>query len=326
MPIFRHIFVNGSRTIVMILCEVTIVKKRWLWVVVALSLAIGLGFWMNRPTAPTEVETVVLTSTKIEHTVSCNGVLEATDGMPVFVPVACRIQRVCVTVGQRVNKGDVLAVIDKEATIADAADVTTRVALAAIEEELVAPEDGIVAEISAEAGKTLKLGTPCVLIVRPGDVRVRIAIREKDLPVLQEGMRVHISGDGLDKTSYSGVLSEISCTASTANSSTVVAGVVTPDQGVTDTSFRLGITAKVAVITAVTESGYLVPYEAVLADQNGSYFYVITNGAAHIYRADGATQTAQGLLLTDEALADAHVITQPERVGGDGASVKETAS
>ena len=298
-------------------------KKRWFWVIAVLVAAMGVGYWANLPQSPAVVRTTVLTPTQVEQTVSCNGVLEAADGVGVFAPIGCRIREVHVTVGQRVQKGDVLAVIDKEGTLSDSGDVATQVALAALESELVAPEDGIVVEVSAEAGETLKLGTPCVLLVRPCDMRVRVAIREKDLRVLREGMRVRISGDGLEKSFYDGVLSDISCTASTGTSSTVVAGVVTPDDGVTDASFRLGLTAKATVITAVTEAGYVIPYEAVLADEEGSYCYVLREGVARIYRIANAAQAANGWLLTDESLNGATIIMEPEKVEGDGATVTE---
>ena len=173
---------------------------------------------------------MALTPSRIEHTVSCNGVVEAVDGVGVFAPMACRIREVRVSAGQRVKKGDVLAVIDKDATLSDTGDVAQQVILAGMDEVLIAPADGIVAEISAEEGKTLKFGTPCAVLVRECDLRVRVAIREKDLRVLREGMSVRISGDGLAQTSYNGVLSEISSAASTSGSATSFAGTVTPDE------------------------------------------------------------------------------------------------
>ena len=302
------------------------VKKWWILILVLILTALAVGWWMSCPQQPPTVQTTVLTPTMVEHTVSCNGVVEAADGVGVFAPVSCRVREVKVAVGQRVKKGDVLAVIDKAATLSESGDIATQVTLAAMEEEIVAPSDGIVIELSAEVGKTLKLGTPCAVLVRPDDLRVRIAIREKDLRALREGMQVRISGDGLDQSSYSGVLTEISSAASTGSSATVVAGVVTPNDGVTDTSFRLGLTAKATVITSVTEAGYLVPYEAVLADGEGSYFYVLQDGVARLYRISAATQVARGWLLTDETLHSAAVILEPEKVVADGAEVMEAVS
>lgn len=298
-------------------------KKRWVWIAIIPVIAICVSVRMLLPERTPEVKTTVLTPSRVEHTVSCNGVVEAVDGVGVFAPVTCRIREVRVLPGQRVAKGDVLAVIDKEATLSEGADISSQVILAGVESELVAPEDGIVTEVSAETGKTLKLGTPCAVLVRSCDLRVRIAIREKDLRTLREGMAVRISGDGLEQHSYSGVLTEIASTASAGSSVTMVAGLVTPDEGETDTSFRLGLTAKASVITSVTEAGYLLPYEAVLADEKGSYFYVLKDGIARLCRVSDGIQTPHGWLLSDESLAAATVILEPEKVYGDGATVAE---
>lgn len=300
-------------------------KKRWFWMTMVVVAALGVGIWMSMPETPPVVKTMVLTSAPVEQTVSCNGVVEAMDGVGVFAPIDCRIREVCVAVGQRVTKGDVLARIDKEATYAAVSDLATQVALAGMEEALTAPEDGIVIEVPAKAGETLAMGTPCALLVRPCDLQVRIAIREKDLRVLREGMRVRISGDGLEQAAYEGVLSEISYTVSSGSSSAMVAGVVTPDVGVTDASFRLGISAKATVITSTVEAGYLVPYEAVLADEQGSYIYVLQDGVAYLKRVEGAIQVPRGLLLTDEELEGATVVLEPEKVMENGTVVTGVA-
>ena len=301
-------------------------KKRWFWLIGIVVAMVGIGVWVNRPVTPPTVKTTALTPTRVEQTVSCNGVVEAVDGVGVFAPVSCCIREVRVAVGQRVKKGDVLIVIENEATYADTGDIPTQVALAAMKEELTAPEDGIVVEVSAEAGETLPFGTPGALLVRPCDLQVRIAIREKDLRVLREGMRVRISGDGLEQTSYTGKLTEISGTASADSSATIVEGVVIPDEGQTDDSFRLGLSAKATVITSVIEEGYLVPYEAVLADEQGSYIYILQDGRACMRRVENASQVPYGLLLADDFLANATVIMEPEKVMGDGTVVTEAAS
>lgn len=289
-------------------------------------VAVGIGAWLHRPVTPPTVKTTVLTPTQVEQTVSCNGVVEAVNGVGVFAPVSCCIREVRVAEGQRVKKGDVLAVVDKEATYAEAGDIATQVALAAMEEKLTAPEDGIVVEVSAKAGETLAFGTPCVLLVRPCDLQVRIAIRERDLRVLQEGMSVRISGDGLEQAAYLGKLTEISGTASADSSAIVVEGIVVPNEGQTDDSFRLGLSAKATVITSVVEEGYLIPYEAVLADEQGSYIYVLQEGKACLRRVNEAVQVPYGLLMADDSLVEATVILEPEKVSGDGATVTEAAS
>ena len=106
----------------------------------------------------------------------------------------------------------------------------------------------------------------------------------------------------------------------------MVEGVVSPDVGQTDDSFRLGLSAKATVITSVIEEGYLIPYEAVLADEKGSYIYVLQDGKACLRRVEEVVQVPQGLLLTDGSLEDATVIMEPEKVAGDGADVMEAVA
>lgn len=296
-------------------------KKKWFWILSAIALFVGVGIYAYTPDTTPTVKTMVLSSSRVEQTVSCNGVVEAVDGVGVFVPIDCYIREVKVEQGQRVKKGDVLAVIDKEMTYAAADSIASKIALAGLSEELVAPDDGIVVEVSAEAGKPLSLGTPCVLLVRPSDVQIRIAIREKDLRSVREGMRVRITGDGLNGLTYSGTLTEISSAASVNETVTVVSGVVTPDEGQADASFRLGISAKASIVTSVTEMGVVIPYEAVLADEHGSYVYVYETGVARMRRLDNVAQVVRGFLLNDPAWENACIIVEPEKVSGDGAVV-----
>lgn len=301
-------------------------KKRWFWILFALVAGIGVSVWVNRPETPPAVLTTTLTSTRVEQTISCSGIIEAADGIGVFAPVACYIEKVQVTAGQRVSKGDVLAVIDKEATQTSLEDLATQIALAAMDVELTAPEDGIVVEVGAEVGKTLKVGTPCVVIVRPCDLQVRIAIREKDLRTIKEGMTVRVSGDGLGEAAYAGTLSEISYSASMEGSVPMVSGVVSLDENQADNSFRLGLSAKAVVVTSVTEVGCLIPYEAVLTDEYGAYVYLFDERKARLYRVEGAIQMPSGLLLPDAQLDGASVILNPDKVSADGISVTQVVS
>lgn len=298
-------------------------KKRWLVAVTIPIVVAMVGVRIVGSETPPAVRTQALTISTVEQTVSCNGVVEAADGIGVMAPVACTIREVHASIGQRVRKGDILAVVDRESTVEHATDPMTKLAVAAMEENLVASDDGIVINVNAEAGKELPFGTPCVVLVRPCDLQVRIAIREKDLRVLQEGMRVRISGDGFAQKHYAATLTEILATASTNSSAPVVEGVVSMDDGQVDDSFRLGLTAKATVITSVTDEGIVIPYEAILSDESGNYVYIVEQGAAKIYRLNDAAPLAQGLLLYDTRLKDSSIIMEPEKVEYEGMTITE---
>ena len=303
------------RTIGVINCEVNDMKKRWIWLCVAAVIGAAVLLTATQTPEAVSVETMTLKPQRVEQTVSCMGAVEAVDGHGVFAPVSCLVTEVKVREGPRVKKGDVLALIDREATRQLLGDPSELVALAALEEELTAQKDGIVISVPAQAGQILELGTPCALIAYDEDIRVRIAIREKDLRVLRPGMTVRISGDGLINTSYEGTLTEIASAArADLSGGTVVEGVVTMRDGAVDPSFRLGLTTKAVVVTDVMAAGLVIPYDAVVSDESGSYVFLAEKGNARRYDLKKYRYVPSGVLLLDSSLKDASVILTPGQV------------
>jgi len=296
-------------------------KKRWLiWLLIPAVVAFAVWWWM--PDQPITVDSVTLEPRRVEQTVSCMGVVETADSTPVVLPLACVIQEVKVKVGDRVAEGDVLAVVDKEATRQRLSDASALMALAALEEEIVAPNAGTVLDVRAVQGRVLEMGSPCAVLALDEDTQIRIAIRERDLRALKKGMAVRISGDGFDKAAYAGVLSHISSAAiSDAAGSTVVEGVVTLSEKEFDPSLRLGLTAKATIVTSVTENGLIIPYESVKTDSAGSYVYVIKDGQAQRRDIQVAAQVAEGMLLKDTALMQERVICDAECIHDNGQRV-----
>lgn len=299
-------------------------KKRWIVMGLAVAFAaVVLAMNMGRNDVVT-VEGVTLAPRQVEQTVSCMGVVEAADGTAVFAPMSCQIGRVSVKAGQRVNKGDVLATIDLEATRQSLIDPSQQVVLAGMRDAFAAPIDGIVVSVNALAGETLEAGTPCAVIAGDNDVRVRIGIREKDLKQLKKGMQVRVKGEGFLKEVYEGELTEISSAALTeAENGTVVEGVVRLRDGEVDSSLRLGLTAKASVITSVTEDGFVIPYEAVLSDEQGDYVYVFDNDKVCMKRVSPVYQAPDGVVLTDSEWHGVTVILCPDEVT-EGQTVKIT--
>lgn len=301
-------------------------KKWWIWLVVVAVAVGGVGLFLGWPTTSVTVDTVRLQLQRVEQTVTCSGTVESVESTGVVLPLACVLERVCVETGQQVEKGAVVAVVDKEATrLLLGSQPTALVALAALDEQLTAPATGIVVAVKGKAGETLEMGTPCVALAPRSSLQVRIAIREKDLPSLETGMRVRVTGDGFDRDSYSGTLSEISSTAGNTGTGAVVEGVVTLEAGQADASLRLGLTAKAAIVTAVSEEALVVPYEAVVSGSDGrDSVYVLEEGLARRREITAQAQLSEGLLLADDALEGATVILQPERITGDGMAVIAT--
>ena len=303
-------------------------KKRWLvWIVMAVVLISAVWLWM--PEQPIAVAVVTVQPRRVEQTVSCVGVIETEDTTTVAVPTACVIREVKVKVGDRVAEGDVLAVVDKEATRQNLVDATALMALAAMPEQILAPASGTVLDIRAVQGRVLEQNVPCAVLALDEDVQIRIAIRERDLRVLQTGMAVRISGDGFTEKVYNGVLSYISSAAIADEAGgTVVEGVVTLSDNEFDPSLRLGLTAKATVITVVTDGGVLLPYESIMTDEKGSYVYVIEDGRAKRKEIQVTAQVAEGMLLKDTTLMQTQIVCDAAciRDNGQRVTVQEGAS
>lgn len=299
-------------------------KKRWIVMGLAIAFAaVVLAVNMRRNDVVT-VEGITLSPRQVEQTVSCMGVVDAADGTAVFAPMSCLIGRVSVKAGQRVNKGDVLATIDRDATRRSIIDPSEQVVLAGMKDAFVAPIDGIVVSVNALVGETLEAGTPCAIIAGDNDVRVRIGIRERDLKQLKKGMHVRVRGEGFQKDVYEGELTEISSAALTEeNNGTIVEGVVKLRDGEVDPSMRLGLTAKASVITSVTEDGFVIPYEAVLSDEQGDYVYVCDNDTVCLRRVSPVYQAPDGVVLTESEWRGVTVILCPNEVT-EGQTVKIT--
>lgn len=294
--------------------------KKWLVLLLSAGvLTVALLFQLEE--TPVEVKAVQIVPQSVEQTVTCTGLVEAADSMPLVLPFSCVMERVEAKEGQRVQKGDLLAVVDKEAT-RDVVAAESLLSLAAIDTEITAPADGVVMTVEAVPGETLAAGVPCAVLVCDRDLQVRIAIPEKHLRDLEQGMAARITGSGFSEALYTGTLDEIAATAqSDLGGGTVVQGVVSLD--VPDASMRVGLNARVTLVTAVDKNALVIPFEAVQSDASGDYVYVVRDGCVHRRNLTDTTQTGKGVWVTHSDLEGAVVVTQPEKITRDGQPVRE---
>lgn len=297
--------------------------KKWM-VLGAVGVLAALGVvWLGQPAETTSLETMRLSPKRVEQTVSCSGIVEASGGEPVLLPIACVVSTVEVKAGQRVEKGDVLFTVDKDATRAALQTESELVVLAAMDEKVTAPTDGVVTAMNCESGVSVNPAAPCVMIVREEDLQIRVSIREKDLPKIERGMTVRVSGDGFDRVSYAGVLEEISSAASLDSSGgATIQGVVSLEEH--DSSLRIGLTARVTVITSVIENGVVVPYAAIVSDEKDSYVYTVEEGRTYRRAITGGTYVTDGVLMSDDDWRGCVIVCQPDMVSGEGMAVEVT--
>ena len=304
-------------------------KKWWIFPFVLVVAVTTIALTRSKQSAPVTVRTTVLRPQRIEKTLSCNGVIEAGELVAVLAPQTCIADEVLVEVGQRVAQGDILITVDKEASkrlqsaddrVADALPLTT------MGKSIVATQSGIVVSVEASDGMILDSTEPCVVIAADSGLQVRVMIREKQLPDLQVGQEVRISGAGFDKSVYYGRLSEISSAVSeTSGGEGIVEGVISLNDGETDTSMRLGLSAKAKVVVSSTDDALLVPYEAIVdADDGEQFVYFVQDGRVKRETIDPQGDYGGGVLVSRSDWDGRSLVLEPNKITSDGQSVKQT--
>ncbi len=303
-------------------------KKRWILPMVIGVAVTAVGVTRSSDNDPITVKTVTLQTQRVEKTISCNGVVVAGEFETVTVPQTCVVDKVLVEVGQRVKAGESLITIDKEATrliqaggdrVADALSLTT------MKDEVVAKESGVVVSVEAVDGLMLDPIEPCVVIAPDSGLQVQVMIREKQLPVLEIGQQVRISGVGFDKSVYYGCLSEISSAVSeNAGSEGIIEGVITLNDGEVDDSMRLGLTAKAKVVVSAVEQGLLIPYEAIIEEDSAEQtVYFVQGGRVKRESIDPQGDFGGGILVSRTDWVGRSLVLEPDRIVEDGQLITE---
>lgn len=164
--------------------------------------------------------------------------------------------------------------------------------------------DGIITQCSAVAGATVTDGMQLLTIESSEKVKVSFNASKYDIEKLQLGQKVDVTISG---NVYEGEVSKINRMATTGNSSTPMVGVevhlLNPDDKII-----LGMDAKLTVYTNKAQDALLIPVEAVNADRNGDFLYVVENGKV-VKRTiicgistDTYTEVLEGITEADEII------------------------
>ena len=139
---------------------------------------------------------------------------------------------------------------------------------------LCAEFDGVVTEVSAVQGSVVTEGMQLCRLESTENVKVSLQASKQDVAKLAIGQKAEVTISG---NTYAGTVSKINRMASMNNSGTPMVGVeVHIDEP--DEKIILGLDAKLTIETRSVEDALLVPVEAINADREGDFLYVVENG------------------------------------------------
>lgn len=195
-----------------------------------------------------------------------------------------------------------------------------------------APVSGTITAVYAKEGAA---ATGLMFVIENTDsLKIKTTVKEFDLASVKVGQKVEIKSDATGEAVMEGSVISIAPTAVKNAEGSTKSGTVEFETEISvdgsHDGLRIGMNARVNIITAEQKNVYAVPFDAVLADQSGSFIYTAVPGEKDLYTAKKVTVTPgletdfyleiQGADLTDGMI----VITNPTGIT-EGSPIPATA-
>ena len=260
-------------------------------------------------------------------TISGSGKVRYADQSGITCSMPVVIKEMCVSKGDNVKAGDVIAKIDRESSAAllmslsqvnalNAAAADLKAAAALIPESLVSDSEGKVVSVSS-AGQAVMSGEDIAVIARDESIAVTAAVSELDISKLSIGQPAYFELSAYPDEKIFGTVSEISETARDQYSGTVletVVDIVITPEITSDSRLRSGLSADVVIELSEPKTIVVCPYSAIEQDDMGEYVYVYENGEA--VRRDIVTgkEFSDGTEVCEGLSADDIVFSDPKEI------------
>lgn len=168
--------------------------------------------------------------------------------------------------------------------------------------------DGVVTACNIVEGVTIAEGTQMLTLENSEKVKITMKVSKQDLEKIQIGQKAEITVSG---HTYEGEVHKINRMATLNESNTPMVGVeihiLNPDDNII-----LGMDAKLEIYARKAEDALLIPVEAINADRDGDFLFVVENGV--IVRqpivcgisTDTYTQVIEGITEEDQIVLTAY--------------------
>lgn len=175
-----------------------------------------------------------------------------------------------------------------------------------VENGLKSDFDGVITKMQVAEGTPVTSGTALVTVESNSQVHVTINLSKSDLAKVEEGQKAEVTIAG---KKYEGQVSFINHVATiNANNMPVVEAQIAITNA--DEEIYLGVEAKVVIYAQKAQGVLLVPVEAVNADKDGDFVYVVENNV--VVRKDVVTgvssdsyiEVVSGLEADDQVMTE----------------------
>lgn len=213
----------------------------------------------------------------IDVTILATGTIQPENRLEIKPPVAGRVERVLVTEGQKVKKGQILAWLssNERAAMIDSAraqgpEEQKRWEELYKETPLVAPISGMIILKNVESGQTFNMND--AVLVMSNHLTVKAQVDETDLAKIKRGQSCEVRLDSYPDQVIKAHVDQIAYEAKTISNVTTYLVEVLPDE--TPETMRSGMTANVTFFVETKKGTLLAPTEFIKFDNDRTLLLV----------------------------------------------------
>lgn len=286
-----------------------------LCVVIGVALLVGGGAYVyanSQPAPAVAVKTAPLSKATLQNTISATGVVESFTKVKITDTSNDNIEKLYVSVGQAVAKGDWLCQLYNKAD-----DSYSYVK---------ASTAGTITAVNAVKGSAAN--GELFTIEDINDLKIRGKVKEADLNHIHEMMPVLVKSDATGEKIFPGDLTKIAPTAiktdatasSTSNKAEFEVEVDLPNDS---TGLKIGMNTRLSIVSEERADVFCVPFEAIVVDSSGqSCVYIakenpVEQGSFTVESIPVTTGLETDSLIEiagDQLSAGMAIITQPQTV------------
>lgn len=211
------------------------------------------------------VEVVKVIKEDFKETISYTGDIEAKERIEVYPRVSGKIIKKNVVEGDRIKKGQIIALIDRD-------EPGFKFEPAPVDSLL----GGIVGRVYVDLGAKVTPQTPVALIVDMDRVKVKINVVERDLPKIKIGQKAQIKVDAYPEKIFRGKVWKISPVVD-LETRTAPVEILVPNL---KHLLKPGMFARATVITKESKNTLIIPRDALMKKEDSTFVFVVKDNQA----------------------------------------------
>ena len=297
--------------------------------ILCLSAAVTAAVCIVPAVAADSVPAASVTSARTvsyAESLSGNGVLSFEGQSDVTSSLPLVIARCCVSEGDVVKAGDIVAIVDKTGTQSFVesigqlpqlaiASASLSTAMSLIPDTITADHSGLVLS-TVQNGSAVEAGSAICSIASTDRLLLTVPVSEQYISRIEEGQQVIFTLSAYPEEKFTGTVHSIAAAARSQYSGSVLETVVDvrifPDSY--DARMKTGLTAQAEFFLTEPKNICVLPYEAIGQDSAGEFVYLYEDGKAVKRKIFTGAEFPDGTEIIKGVTAEDKVFTCPDDI------------